>query len=84
MVKDSTILNAPLTMPLIAFINAIFHWGTIVRYNPTIKIREPEIEREPATDDECVQQLALLLELRDNRNLRELANLISRLAINIE
>ena len=34
--------------------------------------------------DECVQKLAALIEHKDNRNLAEIARLISRLAVPIE
>ena len=36
------------------------------------------------SDDECVQKLAALIEHKDNRNLAEIARLISRLAVPIE
>lgn len=36
------------------------------------------------SDDECVQRLAALLEHKDSRNLKEIARLISRLAVPIE
>ena len=36
------------------------------------------------SDDECVQKLATLIELRDSRNLGEIANLIARLAVPVE
>lgn len=35
-------------------------------------------------DDECVQKLAALLEIRDTRNLAEIASLIGRLAVPVE
>jgi hypothetical protein len=37
-----------------------------------------------SSDDECVQKLSALLELRDRRNLGEIANLIGRLAVTVE
>jgi hypothetical protein len=36
------------------------------------------------SDDECVQRLAALLEQKDSRTLKEIARLISRLAVPIE
>ncbi len=36
------------------------------------------------SDDECVQKLAALVEHKNNRNLAEIARLISRLAVPIE
>jgi hypothetical protein len=36
------------------------------------------------SDDECVQRLAALLEHKDSRTLKEIARLISRLAVPIE
>jgi hypothetical protein len=36
------------------------------------------------SDDECVQRLAALLEHEDSRTLKEVARLISRLAVPIE
>jgi len=33
------------------------------------------------SDDECVQQLAALLEMRDSRDLSKIASLIGRLAV---
>jgi hypothetical protein len=36
------------------------------------------------SDDECVQKLALLIEHRDNKNLRQIVALIARLAVPIE
>lgn len=36
------------------------------------------------SDDECVQKLAMLIEHKDNKNLSEIAALISRLTVAIE
>jgi hypothetical protein len=36
------------------------------------------------SDDECVQRLAALLERKDSKDLKEIAKLISRLAVPIE
>ncbi len=36
------------------------------------------------SDDECVQKLAALLEMRDRTNLAEIATLIGRLAVPVE
>ena len=36
------------------------------------------------SDDECVRKLTELLEYQDNRNLDEIAQLISRLAVVVE
>lgn len=47
----------------------------------------PDIEPPTAyfqSDDECVRKLAELMEYQDNRNLDEIARLISRLAVVVE
>jgi hypothetical protein len=36
------------------------------------------------SDDECVQKLATLIEIRDSRDLAEIAKLIGRLAVPVE
>jgi hypothetical protein len=36
------------------------------------------------SDDECVQKLAALIEIRDSRDLAEIAKLIGRLAVPVE
>jgi hypothetical protein len=36
------------------------------------------------SDDECVQKLAALIEIRDSRDLAEIAKLVGRLAVAVE
>ena len=43
---------------------------------------EPSVNLQ--SDDECVRKLTELLEYQDNRNLDEIAQLISRLAVVVE
>jgi hypothetical protein len=47
---------------------------------------EPQgsIERVLLSDDECVQQLAALIEHRDSKRIGEIAMLIGRLAVPVE
>jgi hypothetical protein len=47
---------------------------------------EPQgnMDRMNLSDDECVQQLAALIEHKDSRNLGEIARLIGRLAVPVE
>ena len=43
-----------------------------------------EVNVSLQSDDECVRKLAELVEHRDNKNLDEIARLISRLAVTVE
>jgi hypothetical protein len=43
-----------------------------------------KIDRMNLSHNECVQKLAALIELRDSRNLGEIAELIGRLAVPVE
>jgi hypothetical protein len=45
---------------------------------------EDKIDRMNLSHDECVQKLAALIELRDSRNLGQIAKLIGRLAVPVE
>jgi hypothetical protein len=49
-----------------------------------IQLQGESYKSKLSSDDECVQKLAALLELRDRRNLAEIANLIGRLAVAVE
>jgi hypothetical protein len=57
----------------------------MVRQEVTSKVeRQLETGTALGSDDECVQKLAALIELRDSRALGEIARLISRLAVPVE
>ena len=50
----------------------------------TASSEKPEGNIDRMSDDECVQKLAILIELRDSRDLGDLAKLIGRLAVPVE
>jgi len=45
---------------------------------------QDKLDRMKLSDDECVQKLAALVELRDSSDLSEIARLIGRLAVPLE
>jgi hypothetical protein len=58
----------------------------MTRQGAASNVEEQREDHESAllSDDECVQKLAALIELRDGRNLGEIAKLIARLAVPVE
>jgi hypothetical protein len=48
------------------------------------KVKRQDDKSASWSDDECVQKLATLLELRDSKDLGKIAKLIGRLAVSVE
>ena len=49
-----------------------------------IQLKGESVKSKFSSDDDCVQKLAALLEIRDRRDLAEIASLIGRLAVPLE
>jgi hypothetical protein len=84
--KDLTSINTPFfTRSLTSLCESFL--GGLMSHQRTASKLELEGVNDGSnlwSDDECVRRLAALIELRDNRNLGEIARLIGRLAVAIE